>query len=108
MDKLKPCPFCGTKVEEQYSTCNDTYSVWCHGCEGDGPFKESIELAVEAWNTRSIPDGYALVPLEPTKGMRWAGHNEMHGADSIPNYISIYKAMIKASLSNNTKGEGDD
>jgi hypothetical protein len=43
----------------------------------------------------SIPDGYVLVPIEPTDEMIFAAINEHEGAPILP--YSFYKAMIKAA-----------
>ena len=58
---------------------------------------------LEAWNTRHIPEGYALVPVEPTDAMK-----ETFFGLTFPERVSItpihlgdfsrrYKAMIAAA-----------
>lgn len=69
---------------------------------GDDLDKEIAQVAWEAGaesvvNSKLIPEGYVLVPVEPTEAMRWAGHNEMHGLNTHASYVSIYKAMIQAA-----------
>ena len=53
------------------------------------------EEVIQLWNRRSIPEGYAIVPIEPTDKMINAAINlnfsEFDGVEL------IYKAMIEAS-----------
>jgi len=76
MSDLRECPFCNSNLEQdQYSTCEatDEYAVYCHGCEANGPFAESIDRAKEEWNTRHIPEGYALVPIGLLEAVAYTG-----------------------------------
>ncbi len=78
------------------------YSVEClyNGCavkpETYGVTTE--EDAAEQWNTRTAPEGMALVPVEPTKHMieeaYYSRNCFISGSDDSG---SIYKAMIKAA-----------
>jgi hypothetical protein len=46
----------------------------------------------------TAPEGYVLVPVEPTKAIIDAGYNYvMYGRDAHASYVSIYKAMIQAA-----------
>lgn len=50
-----------------------------------------------------VPDGYALVPIEPTDYQLICGQNAMNDEDK---YLSdIYKAMISAAPQPPTKGD---
>jgi Lar family restriction alleviation protein len=102
-EKLKPCPFCGSaNVEVQaFRHESECYTVRCDGCGALGPLKRSSagshiswDLAMESWNTRHAPEGYALVPVEPTDSMINSGFRA--DGDSFP-LEHIYKAMIAAA-----------
>ncbi|EXB14796.1 MULTISPECIES: hypothetical protein [Acinetobacter calcoaceticus/baumannii complex] len=58
-----------------------------------------IELMQEVWmekaKAQAVPEGYCLVPKEPTEVMERAGFDK--GAGFLAN--SIYKAMVEASES---------
>jgi|SRR5690554_3719447 len=91
-EELKPCPFCGAPDI------------------GGGMFMHSVTCALKyiearesvpdwAWNERHIPEGYALVPVEPTRVMRDAFHDSYedyeNGDASCPD--AQWKAMIAAA-----------
>lgn len=69
--ELKPCPFCGgTDLGAA------TNLVWCKApdCGASGPDTGDhnhdtygAKFAIEAWNRRTSPEGYVLVPVEPTE-----------------------------------------
>jgi len=52
MDKLKPCPFCGTSHVDISNRYTDSYQVHCMHCGADGPVGARLEIAITAWNTR--------------------------------------------------------
>ena len=56
-EKLKPCPFCGTKnsVITTYNLdCGNVYQVCCWTCGTRGPdYCNSKQEAIAAWNKRS-------------------------------------------------------
>jgi Lar family restriction alleviation protein len=67
MNKLKPCPFCGGKAEiiETDTPRTDDIGDWksgskyyhraaCTNCETSGPYEDSKELAIKAWNKRVL------------------------------------------------------
>lgn len=108
-EELKPCPFCGsTNVDAQaFRHGSECYTVRCDGCGALGPLKRSSagshirwDLAMEAWNTRHIHEGYALVPVEPTAEMIDAGFRA--DSESFP-LKHIYKAMIAAAAQEEAK-----
>ncbi len=73
--------------------CPD-YDAACKCCQAWGQF--------EALQAKQIPEGYALVPVEPTeealKGMHMAYCNNLTGHEcSKPLWVRIYKAMLSAS-----------
>jgi Lar family restriction alleviation protein len=53
--KIKSCPFCGSDDVCLYELdmCRDAqYSVFCNGCEANGPCTENEkDKAIELWNT---------------------------------------------------------
>lgn len=77
--ELLPCPFCGGDAERidfgPGDTENDGGScIACKRCQASGPvefgFKENF---IANWNRRTAlraaPEGYVLVPVEPTEEM---------------------------------------
>ena len=62
------------------------------------PFIDTVNGAYEAmwnlWQAR-VPEGYVVVPVEPTEDMIMAGCME-HGGYDVIDSKSIYKAMIEA------------
>lgn len=65
IEKLKPCPFCGsTNVEafEQYADDCPFHSaiVRCHSCDAQSAQmvgRDKIAMATRAWNKRVAPGG---------------------------------------------------
>ena len=60
-EKLKPCPFCGTKEGAELSLVVDsmfgTRRAHCWNCGASGPAKRQEENAIAAWNRRvEVPD----------------------------------------------------
>jgi len=62
------------------------------------PFIDTVNGAYEAmwnlWQAR-VPEGYVVVPVDPTEDMIMAGCME-HGGYDVIDSKSIYKAMIEA------------
>ena len=51
---LLHCPFCGSEALHLF--WNDPYrSVTCDKCHAEGPVRDNMDFAVEAWNTRRTP-----------------------------------------------------
>lgn len=56
--ELKPCPFCGGEAI-RLSDFDDEYervyleSVHCRNCHARVAWQETVEEAIEAWNTRA-------------------------------------------------------
>lgn len=67
MSEIKNCPFCGGVAD---IWTRSAYSfVECEQCEAEGPPAAEASDAIDAWNSRATPSGYALVPVEPTEEM---------------------------------------
>ena len=89
MDKLKPCPFCGSNAKLMGGPmAHETYSVWCTGVgrhHMDYGFDK--DTAIAAWNTRAAPKvkplvwtakGYAQTPFGKYLVVRedWSGEED--------------------------------
>lgn len=64
-DKLKPCPFCGSKAIIKDTALEDGiewYLVYCFGC-GANFQTNRMEFSVEKWNKRTI-----ITPPKETTG----------------------------------------
>lgn len=63
------------------------------------------ELAKEAWeagaesvvNSKLIPEGYVLVPVEPTEKMILNGMESLKWPTSVEEMLRIYSTMIQAA-----------
>ena len=97
---LLPCPFCGAKA---YVVGYGPYRINCKACDASlGPiFCAERNQAIAAWNVRSHPSGYRLVPVEPTEAMLSAGaaraRDFMSEHGPYPRTKSVYRAMIQAA-----------
>lgn len=56
--------------------------------------QDKVATAYAMWQSR-VPEGYVVVPVEPTEDMIMAGCME-HGGYDVIDSKSIYKAMIEA------------
>lgn len=98
-EELKPCPFCGGEAEfERKGDRRQSTIVSCTCCGATQECGEEWGHG-KTWNTRHIPEGYALVPVEPTRAMREAFHDSYedyeNGHASCPD--AQWKAMIAAA-----------
>ena len=62
--KLKPCPFCGSTDVEIETPYERVHQVGCQECDGRGMQSMDVELCIEAWNTRHVPEPE---PIDITK-----------------------------------------
>ncbi len=63
---ISPCPFCNSKEVEPWVVENggdcpkkgfkDIWAVGCDDCNAEGPWIDSKEGAITAWNTRILND----------------------------------------------------
>lgn len=92
MSDLLPCPFCGCSHIKD-SDSGPTGTVMCMNCFASAS-KERWSFGI----TRHIPEGYALVPVDPTHKMHLAGESAYEGGMSeYPDASAIYKSMITAA-----------
>lgn len=45
----------------------------------------------------TVPDGYVLVPVEPTQEMVWAAKNVLKHTVGWDSFVELYKAMLAAA-----------
>ena len=109
MSELKPCPFCGGKDVRPYTVAEGRVAIMCWParCSAEGPWRSSAKAAIAAWNRRPgwrPPDGWVLVPVEPTIGMLRAltnklgkGSEEFAAKWSLGTFRDDYAAMLAAA-----------
>lgn len=70
MSKLLPCPFCGSDAVKTWSK---EYGDCAH-CGNDECAASAFydRVMVSEWNTRHTPDGWQMVPVDPTLEMQKA------------------------------------
>ena len=56
MERLKPCPFCGSQPEKVYKTGGQTTHIECPECHAQFPKSTMENRYDEAWNRR-VYDG---------------------------------------------------
>ena len=61
--------------------------------DGLEEWKTKVEYMFVAWQSR-VPEGYVVVPVDPTEDMIMAGCTE-HGGYDVIDSKSIYKAMLE-------------
>ena len=79
--------------EQWLSQQTGTIDVEC-GCVMTEVFFHWLRVAYEAGNSPVIPDGYVMVPKEPTEEMNKAGWAAMNEHDAIN---PTYRAMLAAA-----------
>jgi Lar family restriction alleviation protein len=121
VSELLPCPFCGGKasVRHERDLYLDRYQrhfVKCGSCGASGSEKianeddayGAIQSVLAGWNRRSQePDGWRLVPVEPTEAMVRAmgdafldaaiGHEAGDLANVNAPFRRFYRAMLAAA-----------
>lgn len=66
------------------------------GCVSTETFMNWLRVAYDAGNSPAIPDGWALVPIEPTQEMLDFG--SCYIEDGFSDLADAYKAMLLASV----------
>ncbi|EMO7795389.1 hypothetical protein ACB462_002640 [Klebsiella pneumoniae] len=79
------------KFEEWLAQQDDVIEVEC-GCVTTEAFYHWMRVAYEAGNSPAIPDGYVMVPKEPTEEMLQASYREASVYSP-----TAYRAMIAAA-----------
>ena len=59
MEKLKPCPFCGSDDVAMYELYPSSY-VRCRACGAEGSLCDSHDEAAAAWNSRTDAKGLVV------------------------------------------------
>lgn len=101
--ELLPCPFCGGDAgivteDRTWIECLD-----CPSSISSGPFDTDSE-AIDAWNTRAVLEGFALVPIKATPEIRAAlrlGSRKDYPSDEMCNVrwaaaIAALRAEVEA------------
>lgn len=100
-EELKPCPFCGGDAEfERIGNSRRSTIVNCTECGASQECGEEWGHG-RTWNTRHIPEGYALVPVEPTSKMKQTGGEHNYAGINLTTACDyayeVYRAMIAAA-----------
>lgn len=61
MEKIKPCPFCGSKKVEVNRTNENACWISCIRCAAQADSKPARKDAIKLWNKRSYCENYADV-----------------------------------------------
>jgi Lar family restriction alleviation protein len=71
MQKLKQCPFCGSKnLEFSTNTIMDNpHYIWCFDCNTIGPDGKTKTKAIKLWNTRVSKPADAISFMSAMEGM---------------------------------------
>jgi len=83
MADLKPCPFCGSAVDQEQPEDMRKHglgwNVGCDSCGFDGPYGRDAAAAIAAWNRRHHKEGGDLGP-----GLRRAVEILIHEWEQYP------------------------
>ncbi|MGB0467720.1 MAG: hypothetical protein ACPGF7_09370 [Pontibacterium sp.] len=97
--ELLPCPFCGkTPNIETFDKGGSTEWTSVSCLTENCVMSCAEETSVAEWSTRTTPEGYAMVPIEPTEDMVEAAKKAYPPASMhIRPITRCYKAMVEAS-----------
>lgn len=105
---LNPCPFCGSKTLRPFDN-----AVVCMICGGSGPDMGHClgpvcrSEAIAEWNKRVVPEGWKLVPIEPTEAMWEAGREPiLHYAMKSPPEMIVCRSWFDATKDNPPRADG--
>ncbi|WP_082054823.1 Lar family restriction alleviation protein [Cupriavidus basilensis] len=113
-ERLEPCPFCGGEPELRPQGNNHTRSrkltIKCKGCRfqlTNAAIRHGFDwlekITIDAWNRRApteagVPDGYRLVPVEPTQTMCQAMQEKLREWPRYPFRVApVYQAALAAA-----------
>lgn len=103
--ELLPCPFCGGKATFDHDD-NGWYWIVCEKCgtatnSRTHTMEDCHPLLAEQWNRRaspaSAPEGFVLVPVEPTDAMIECGCRALGALYGQYGASEAYRAMLAAS-----------
>ena len=94
---LLPCAHCGkTNLKiGNLKPLKAQYFVSCFSCFAQVIGCKTEEEAKAAWNRRAVPEGFVMVPVEPTMDMLDAGYRNIESDLDYQELTDAYKAMIK-------------
>ena len=99
-EELKPCPFCGSAAEDGMGY---NYHKVC--CSSLACRMSNMYFTKKEWNMRAkaqaVPDGYRLMPPEPTPEMIEAWFESRYDQDPSENFAIGYDAMFLAAPEQN-------
>lgn len=63
-EKIKPCPFCGSKKVDICRTNEHACWVRCVRCGADAPSNKSRKVSISNWNRRPKVVGFAKIEMD--------------------------------------------
>lgn len=60
-EKIKPCPFCGSKKVDVCRTNENACWIRCAKCGADAPHDPTRKVAIRNWNKRPKVVGFAKI-----------------------------------------------
>ena len=112
-EALEPCPCCKSSAEIYTVSGGFYHNIHCPNCHMNSSFHSTKAKAVEVWNTRAraVPEGWQLVPLEPTHEMLddaiWAAAEKITIEDGVAMFgFDAARAVYAANLAAAPKPKG--